>query len=68
MGNKPAGYWVLLFVAIAAVVASVIMRFSPNPHTRDMAKDLAFGAFALLVIARLFFKAKIDPTPPMPRD
>lgn len=68
MGNKPAAYWILLIVAIAAVVAAFIMRFSPNPHTRDLARDVGFGAFFLLVIIRLFFRGKAQPTPPMPKD
>ncbi|MGZ4897272.1 MAG: hypothetical protein ACXVJ0_12380 [Candidatus Angelobacter sp.] len=68
MGNRPAGYWILFLVAIAIGVASFMMRSSPDPHNRAMAQYLGWGAIALLLIARFFFKAKIEPTPPMPRD
>ena len=57
-----------MFLGFAAVIVSIIMRFSPDPHTRDLARDLGFGAFFLLVIARLFFRGKAQPTPPMPKD
>jgi predicted membrane channel-forming protein YqfA (hemolysin III family) len=69
MGNKPAGYWILLLLAIAALVASFMMRSSPDPHTRDISRYLWMGSIAMLLIARLFFRGKTtQPTPPMPRD
>jgi cytochrome b561 len=68
MGNRPAGYWILLLIAIAMGVAGFIMRSSPDPHKHAMAQYLGWGAIVLLVIARFFLRAKVDPTPPMPRD
>jgi predicted membrane channel-forming protein YqfA (hemolysin III family) len=68
MGNRPAGYWILLLIAIAMGMAGFIMRSSPDPHKHAMAQYLGWGAIVLLVIARFFFRAKVDPTPPMPRD
>jgi hypothetical protein len=68
MGNKPAAYWILLLVAIAAVVASFMMRSSSDPHTRELATYLGYGAIVLLVVARFFFRGRPEPTPPMPRD
>jgi tricorn protease-like protein len=38
------------------------------PHMRELARYLAYGAIALLVAARFFFRGKPDPTPPIPRD
>ncbi|HEX4605515.1 MAG TPA: hypothetical protein VH724_16055 [Candidatus Angelobacter sp.] len=68
MGNRPAGYWILLIVAIAAVAASFIMRSSADLQMREISKYVGYGAIALLVIARIAFRRKVDPTPPMPRD
>jgi hypothetical protein len=68
MGNRPASYWILVLIAIAAAVAAFIMRSSPDPHTRTMAQYLAWGAIALLLIGRFFFRSKPDTTPPMPKD
>jgi predicted membrane channel-forming protein YqfA (hemolysin III family) len=68
MGNKPAGYWILLLLAIAALVASFMMRSSPDPNIRDIARYLWMGAIALLLIARLFFRGKPEGTPPIPRE
>jgi hypothetical protein len=49
-------------------VAGFMLRSSPDPHKHVMAQYLGWGAIVLLVIARFFFRAKVDPTPPMPRD
>jgi hypothetical protein len=66
MGNRPAGYWILLIIAIAMGVAGFMMRSDPQKHA--MAQYLGWGAIVLLVIARFAFKARVDPTPPMPKD
>jgi hypothetical protein len=66
MGNRPAGYWILLIIAIAIGVAGFMMRSDPQKHA--MAQYLGWGAIALLLIARFFFRAKPDTTPPMPKD
>src|SRR5207244_2912266 len=58
MGNRPAGYWILVLIAIAAAVAAFMMRSSPDPHTRAMAQYLGWGAIALLLIGRFFFRGK----------
>jgi hypothetical protein len=68
MGKRPVGYWILFLLAIAAATAAFFMRSSPDPHTRGMAQYLAWGAIALLLIGRFFFRAKPDTTPPMPKD
>ncbi len=68
MGNKPAGYWIVLLLAIAALVVSFMWRSSPDPHTRDISKYLWIGSIVLLLIARFFFRGKPDTTPPMPKD
>ena len=68
MGNRPVGYWILLLLAIAALAASFMMRSSPDPHTHDIARYLWMGAIGLLLVARLFFRGKTQPTPPMPKD
>jgi hypothetical protein len=68
MGNKPASYWILVLVAIAMAVAGFAVRSSPDPHKHAMAQYLGWGAIALLLIARFFFRGKPDRTPPMPKD
>jgi len=68
MGNRPAGYWILVAVALAALVGSRMMRSSVGPHSQQIAQYLGYGAIALIVIAMLFFRRKPDTTPPMPRD
>lgn len=68
MGNRPAGYWILVLIAIVIAVAAFMLRTSPDPHNRALAQYIGWGAIALLLIARFFFKAKTNPTPPMPRD
>jgi len=68
MGNKPAGYWILVALALAALVGSRMMRSSPDPHTQQIAQYLGYGAIACVAIAILFFRRKVDPTPPMPKD
>ena len=57
-----------MLIAIAAAVAAFMMRSSPDPHTRAMAQYLGWGAIALLLIGRFFFRGKPDTTPPMPKD
>jgi len=68
MGNRSAGYWVLLVIAIGMAVAGFVVRSSPDPQKHAMAQYLGWGAIALLLIARFFFRRKPDTTPPMPRD
>jgi len=68
MGKRPTGYWILFLIAIAAAVAAFVLRSSPDAHTRTIAQYLAWGAVALLLLGRLFFRAKQDTTPPMPKD
>ncbi|HMC30881.1 MAG TPA: hypothetical protein VKL99_08585 [Candidatus Angelobacter sp.] len=68
MGNRPKGYWIFLLLVLAAVVAALIMRSSPNDHTRELARYLGYGAVVLLLIARFAFRRPAPPTPPMPRD
>lgn len=68
MGNRPAGYWILLVIAIAMAVAGFVVRSSPDPQKHAMALYLGWGAIALLLIARFFFRGKPDTTPPMPKD
>ena len=68
MGNRSATYWVLVLVAIGIAVAAFVVRSSPDPHKHAMAQYLGWGAIALLVIARFFFRRKPDTTPPMPKD
>jgi len=68
MGNRPAGYWILVLIAIAAAVAAFMMRSSPDPHMRAMAQYLGWGAIALLLVGRFFVRGKPDTTPPMPKD
>jgi hypothetical protein len=68
MGNRPTGYWILLLIAIAAVIAAFMMRSTPDAHMRAIAQYLGWGAIALLLIGRFFFRSKPDATPPMPKD
>jgi hypothetical protein len=68
MGNRPPSYWVVLIVAIGMAVAGFVVRSSPDPHRHAMAQYLGWGAIALLLIAKFFFRRKPDTTPPMPRD
>jgi hypothetical protein len=68
MGNRPAAYWILVLVAIGMAVAGFAVRSSPDPHKHAMAQYLGWGAIALLLIARFFFRGKPDTTPPMPKD
>ena len=68
MGNKPIGYWILVAVAIVMAIAGFVVRSSPDPQKHAMAQYLGWGAIALLLIARFFFRGKPDTTPPMPKD
>jgi uncharacterized membrane protein len=68
MGNRPASYWILVIVAIGMAVAGFVVRSSPDPQRHAMAPYLGWGAIALLLIARFFFRGKPDTTPPMPKD
>ncbi|HLK54055.1 MAG TPA: hypothetical protein VKU42_11410 [Candidatus Angelobacter sp.] len=68
MGNRPAGYWIVVLIAVVAIAASFMMRSSPDPHIREMSKYLGYGAVVLLLAGRFFFRPKVDPTPPMPKD
>jgi hypothetical protein len=68
MGNRPTSYWILVLLAVAAIVASFVMRSSADPHIKNLSQYLGWGAVAVLLIARFFFRGKPDTTPPMPRD
>jgi hypothetical protein len=68
MGNRPAGYWILVVLALASLLGSRMMRSSVDPHSQQMAHYLGYGAIALILIAILFFRRKPDNTPPMPKD
>jgi len=68
MGNRPAAYWILLIVGIGMAVAGFVVRSSPDPQRHAMAQYFGWGAIALLLIARFFFRRKPDTTSPMPRD
>jgi uncharacterized membrane protein YfcA len=68
MGNRPAGYWILVAIAIAALVGAYMMQSSPNPHNHEIARYLRYGGAGAILIAILFFRGKTQPTPPMPRD
>jgi uncharacterized membrane protein len=68
MGNRSASYWILVAIAIGMAVAGFVMRSSPDPQKHAMAQYFGWGAIALLLIARFFFRRKPDTTPPMPRD
>jgi uncharacterized membrane protein YjfL (UPF0719 family) len=68
MGNRPAGYWILVAVGVVMAGIAFAVRSSPDPQKHTLAQYLAWGAIALLLIARFFFRRKPDTTPPMPRD
>jgi hypothetical protein len=68
MGNRPVAYWILLLIAIAAAVAAFMMRSSSDAHARSIAQYLGWGAIALILIGRFFFRGKPDTTPPTPKD
>jgi hypothetical protein len=68
MGNRPAGYWILVLIALAAVGGAYFMQSSPDPHNHEIARYLRYGGLAAIVIAILFFRGKAQPTPPMPKD
>jgi hypothetical protein len=67
MGNRPASYWILVLIAIVAVIAAFVMRSSANPQTQEISKYLGYGAIAMLLVARFFFRGKTHPTPPTPK-
>ena len=52
MGNRSAGYWILLVIAIGMAVAGFVVRSSPDPQKHAMAQYLGWGAIALLLIAK----------------
>jgi FtsH-binding integral membrane protein len=68
MGNRPKGYWLIFFVALAVVIAAVVMVRSADEHMRQIGRYMGWGAIVLLLIARLAFPRKTPPTPPMPKD
>jgi hypothetical protein len=68
MGNRPTGYWICLLLAVGLLIAALMMRSSVDPHTRDLARYLGYGAVALVLIGRFAFRRPTPPAPPMPRD
>jgi hypothetical protein len=68
MGNRPAGYWICILLAVAALIASYMMRSSADAHIRDISKYVGYSAIALVLIGRFGFGRKPDATPPLPRD
>lgn len=68
MGNRPAGYWILVLIALVAVIGAYTMQSSPDAHIREIAKYLRYGGVGILIVAILFFRRKPQPTPPMPKD
>ncbi|HZS27079.1 MAG TPA: hypothetical protein VFB76_07595 [Candidatus Angelobacter sp.] len=68
MLNRPTGYWICLGLAVVALIAALMMRNSPNGHTRELAQYVGYGAIVLVVIGRFAFRRQVKPTPPMPRD
>jgi heme A synthase len=68
MGNRPPAYWIVVLVAVAAGIAAFMMKSSADVNMRHMAQYVAWGAIALLLIARFALRGKTTPTPPMPRD
>ena len=68
MGNRPAAYWILVLIGLAAVIVAYTMRSSPDAHTQEIVKYLRWGGAGIIFVAILFFRRKPQPTPPMPRD
>lgn len=68
MGNRPKGYWIVFFVALAVVIAALIMSRSMDEHTRQIGRYMGWGAIVLLIIARFALPRKNTPEPPMPKD
>jgi hypothetical protein len=66
--GRPLAYWIVFLIAVAAVVATFILRSSPDPHNHEIAKYLGYAAIALLLLARFGLRGKPDTTPPMPKD
>jgi peptidoglycan/LPS O-acetylase OafA/YrhL len=61
------GYWIFFLLAVAALVVSYLMRSSPDPHNREIARYIGYAAIAFVLVA-MFFRRRTPPTPPMPRD
>jgi len=68
MGNRAMLYWIVVVAALAAVAESFILRRLGDPHSRQLATYLGWGAIALLLIARFGLRPRKPPEPPMPRD
>ena len=68
MGSRTKGYWIVLVIVLAAVIASVVMVRTGDAHTRELGKYLGWGAIVVLLIARFTLRKPAPPTPPMPRD
>ena len=68
MGNRPAAYWILVLLAVAAMAGAFMMRSSTDPHTHMIVDWLRYGGVALIFIAIIFFRGKPQQTPPMPKD
>jgi hypothetical protein len=68
MGNRPKGYWIVFFLALAVVIAAVVLTRTGDEHTHQIGKYMGWSAIVLLIIARFAFPRKTPPTPPMPRD
>lgn len=68
MGKRPAIYWILVLIGVAAMATAFVMRGSADPHTHSLVEGLRYSGVVLVFIAIIFFRGKATPTPPMPRD
>lgn len=68
MGNRPAIYWILVLIGVAAMAAAFALRGSTDPRTHSLVEGLRYSGVVIVFIAVIFFRGKAKPTPPMPRD
>jgi hypothetical protein len=67
MGSRSKGYWIVFVIVLAVVIVSVVMMRRGDAHAQVW-RYLAWGAIAVLVIARFALRKPPPPAPPMPRD